>query len=779
MSQEYIIKLSAQSTVFQEAFTAASQRVKELEAQINKLQASANKVAAATQQVASVGVKPMTETVNGLNKSLTNANTAYMMFGGMAQGVSAQLIAGQNPIRVLAVQIPAVAQALSFMGFSLTSVLGPLAGVAAVAGLAYLGFKDFNKEIDLASLKADKLASSLVPLSKVTEDLRRAYSALTSTFSGGQFGIAPNEIASAFRGGRFSPQDFKAMLERLQKSGAMVNTGTEDNPQFILNPAIESLSKLRELQAKAAIDTLNGTAKERAASDAAWDEKIKNAKDFVLVAQAGNLLTKEETDQIVKQLELQKAKAAERIEQKAYFEFLKRQFQEQENIQRSILDRSSEKLRAKSNAEQKQLDFDFAQRTITTEQWASKSLRVVQQRYADERAAALLAFNLEKRHRDELIKQATDEKEKSKLRADAIVAENEYQKQIIEITARAGEQRIDIERQVQSKTKSIKETISDVRSRLKINEVGGLEAELAAIDYRYDREIRRVKDLNIALEEQKRLIDEINAAREKDKEDARKNPRLNDIENSPGTLGLFVAFSTDLEADESRRSEAEQRIRDRRVNAERKMWQDMLTIARASGREGFLAYKAMMIALAVVDTAKAAISAYQSVVGIPYVGPILAPIAAAAAVGAGVAQIAAITAATYQRGGYTGDGAENEPAGVVHRKEVVIPAPAVRMLGRGFTEGLARGVVDLSQLQGRVVLPQPITAQDTAAGRSVRQGMAGSGGTAPNVNVEGHKVTQLFYDERPHPKDYLASSEGEIQIVNIFKRQRLELGQPT
>lgn len=51
-------------------------------------------------------------------------------------------------------------------------------------------------------------------------------------------------------------------------------------------------------------------------------------------------------------------------------------------------------------------------------------------------------------------------------------------------------------------------------------------------------------------------------------------------------------------------------------------------------------------------------------------------------------QIAGSMAATkgmsivgFQRGGYTGDGRDDEPAGVVHKNEVVIPAPIVREIG--------------------------------------------------------------------------------------------------
>ena len=64
--------------------------------------------------------------------------------------------------------------------------------------------------------------------------------------------------------------------------------------------------------------------------------------------------------------------------------------------------------------------------------------------------------------------------------------------------------------------------------------------------------------------------------------------------------------------------------------------------------EGF---KALAYFQTAINTASAAMSAFNAVVGIPYVGPILAPIAAAAAVAYGVAQMAAIKSETYAKGG--------------------------------------------------------------------------------------------------------------------------------
>jgi hypothetical protein len=66
-----------------------------------------------------------------------------------------------------------------------------------------------------------------------------------------------------------------------------------------------------------------------------------------------------------------------------------------------------------------------------------------------------------------------------------------------------------------------------------------------------------------------------------------------------------------------------------------------------TAKKGFQISKALSIASAAINTAEASIAAYKSVVGIPYVGPVLAPIAAGVAVAAGVAQIGLIAAQKF------------------------------------------------------------------------------------------------------------------------------------
>ncbi len=117
----------------------------------------------------------------------------------------------------------------------------------------------------------------------------------------------------------------------------------------------------------------------------------------------------------------------------------------------------------------------------------------------------------------------------------------------------------------------------------------------------------------------------------------------------------------------------------------------MAAAAKSFGKAGMAAYKTFAIAQATMDTYASAVAAYKSVVGIPYIGPVLAPIAAAAAIAAGLAQIAAIRSQGFMSGGYTGDGAPGEVAGAVHRGEWVMPADTVRAWGMANMAAIQQG----------------------------------------------------------------------------------------
>lgn len=144
---------------------------------------------------------------------------------------------------------------------------------------------------------------------------------------------------------------------------------------------------------------------------------------------------------------------------------------------------------------------------------------------------------------------------------------------------------------------------------------------------------------------------------------------------------------------------------------------------------------AMQVIQAVAQTAQNALAAYGSAASIQKVGWILTPITAASAIAAGMIQVAALKkqqqasgAQGYAVGGFTPEGNEEEPAGIVHKGEWVasqrllkspVARPMIEALDyaqRTNTIGSLRQA-DVSRSIARAIYapsPQPIIIQSPA-----------------------------------------------------------------
>lgn len=146
---------------------------------------------------------------------------------------------------------------------------------------------------------------------------------------------------------------------------------------------------------------------------------------------------------------------------------------------------------------------------------------------------------------------------------------------------------------------------------------------------------------------------------------------------------------------------------------------------------------AMEVIQAVAQTATSAINAYSSAAAVPVVGYILAPIAAAAAVAAGMLQVAAIKkqqkaaeAQGYAKGGFTGDGKRDEVAGVVHKGEWVASQDLVN-------SPVARPMIDALDYAQRTntigSLGTPVVIQSAPAQTVVMQASSPISGVDPRM----------------------------------------------
>ena len=154
---------------------------------------------------------------------------------------------------------------------------------------------------------------------------------------------------------------------------------------------------------------------------------------------------------------------------------------------------------------------------------------------------------------------------------------------------------------------------------------------------------------------------------------------------STGMSSIFQQLSTIVQAEtEIQVAAIEKRYKTEISNAEGNNYQvkkleekKEKEIAKVKNEANKKMYK-MQVMQAIAQTATAAINAYSSAAAVPVIGYILAPIAAATAVAAGLMQVEAIkkqqeaaSAQGYAKGGFTGDGDKDEVAGVVHKGEWV------------------------------------------------------------------------------------------------------------
>lgn len=160
----------------------------------------------------------------------------------------------------------------------------------------------------------------------------------------------------------------------------------------------------------------------------------------------------------------------------------------------------------------------------------------------------------------------------------------------------------------------------------------------------------------------------------------------------------------------------------------------------------------IIIAESIAHVIQAGVGALASLSSIPYVGPILGLAAMAATIAAGMALVKGISKG-FATGGYTGDGGVFEPAGIVHKGEVVFSQSDVARAG-----GVE--MVEAMRVSGGAF--RPSTAVRPAGGASAVGGVSG-GAAAPTINM-------AFFDSRVSAEKWAASQEGQTHIVDVVQR---------
>lgn len=174
----------------------------------------------------------------------------------------------------------------------------------------------------------------------------------------------------------------------------------------------------------------------------------------------------------------------------------------------------------------------------------------------------------------------------------------------------------------------------------------------------------------------------------------------------------------------------------------------------------------MQVMQAIAQTATSAINAYSSAAAVPLVGYILAPIAAASAVAAGMLQVAAIKkqqeaseAQGYAKGGFTGDGGKYEVAGIVHKGEWVASQELLM-------SPIARPMIDALDYAQRTNTIGSLRSEDVS--RSI---------VAPSVYAQSDTPSPTVILQ-PAYQDSQAEIEAMKEYADVIRQLKQRLDEP-
>lgn len=190
---------------------------------------------------------------------------------------------------------------------------------------------------------------------------------------------------------------------------------------------------------------------------------------------------------------------------------------------------------------------------------------------------------------------------------------------------------------------------------------------------------------------------------------------------------------------------------------------DLSALQKSENKKQAEIGKKAAIAQALVSTYMSATQAFAAMSGIPYVGPVLGAVAAAAAIAAGMANVNAIRSqnAGFMAGGYTGGMSATEERGVVHGKEYVMDAATTSRLGVANLDALRSGAASV-QKNGERYMAQR-TAQNTVADEANR--------TSKEDRRGNYTINQVFN----LPSDGTTKTASQIALESS-KRQRRAVG---
>lgn len=186
---------------------------------------------------------------------------------------------------------------------------------------------------------------------------------------------------------------------------------------------------------------------------------------------------------------------------------------------------------------------------------------------------------------------------------------------------------------------------------------------------------------------------------------ARDNELLTEEQFIARKAAMTDKFESDRTRVEKAEAEARYQIQQRSAAAMSGIFGNLAASLADTQGKGFEAYKAFASAQALIDTYAAANAAYKSAMGIPVIGPTIAPIAAAAAVAAGLTNVARIGDAKpkgFAKGGEVpGIGFGDSVPAMLTPGETVVDRSTTGKL-KNFLSGESQIISELQALRAQV-----------------------------------------------------------------------------
>ena len=204
----------------------------------------------------------------------------------------------------------------------------------------------------------------------------------------------------------------------------------------------------------------------------------------------------------------------------------------------------------------------------------------------------------------------------------------------------------------------------------------------------------------------------------------------------------------------------------RNLQGAQQIMRDLAKTSEIFGKKGFAMWKTLAIGQAMIDTYASATAAYKSMVGIPVVGPGLAVTAAAAAIGAGLANIAVIQSTEPPKaasGGLLVGKAHSEGGILIEAEgnEYITAKDRVKALGRNLFDFLNFAPIDKVKL-AFAGLPIPSVPMPANLGSYYGSGGTVSGGGSVNAIMD--TIVSVVREEFSSLRQSISDNKPNIEI---------------